>query len=360
MTRKAPDAKISGLNRPSRKLSLLIRLGLLVLFVALLYRFTNLRLLVSTLARISLGTFAACALLELAFYALESWRIQVLAGGTYSYRAIWRSRLLSALVSNFLPGMSSGELVRVFMLDTHRPGNKLNVALLLLANRLYGVLTLAALLLVSLLISRTQMSDTLRGRSLVVGFGLLVGLALPLALVHTRPVRGAMLKAIRKMDGKFRHIGTAFYLSIARFGAPRRSAFAIATSAVTTLLAVALFWLLGHAVGLELGPARWMLCVTMAGFSSFLPIGFGAIGPQDAGMALFAKLSGAPIESLLAVSLAIHVSRIAGTLPGLFYLHDAGPLLSGFFRSSRALLQSGKPTVDSRQSPQRDTNQRSE
>jgi hypothetical protein len=91
---------------------------------------------------------------------------------------------------------------------------------------------------------------------------------------------------------------------------------------VTTLLVVFEFWLLSASLGLDVQFSEWALLVSIISVITFLPVGIGAIGSQDAALALLAPYFGQSVESFVAISVLMHVIRVVGTLPGLLFLGE--------------------------------------
>src|SRR5205807_901644 len=110
-----------------------------------------------------------------------------------------------------------------------------------------------------------------------------------------------------------------------------------ASSTLSNACLVLQFWLVGRAVGADLGLVEWAVCVPVAAFASFLPIGLGSIGPQDATIVIIGKLTGHPIEPLLAVSVLLHVIQIVGTAPGLLWIGDSRAVVAEALRAGRAV-----------------------
>ena len=81
------------------------------------------------------------------------------------------------------------------------------------------------------------------------------------------------------------------------------------------------------------------LCVPVAAFVSFLPIGVGSVGPQDASIVDIGRLTGHPIEPLLAVSVLLHVVQIVATLPGLIWIGDSGTVIREALQAGRAVAR---------------------
>jgi uncharacterized membrane protein YbhN (UPF0104 family) len=316
---------------------------LLVGVIALLIRYVDFHRLLASVARINAATIAGCIALEWVFYAIESWRIRALAGRQYPYRAIWRSRLLATAVTNVLPGMGAGEVIRIFILDRARPGHKVFIGLTFLANRLYGVLSAMTLLLVALTLNIGGLASTSSSQAPLFAGAAALLVTVPLAF-RVPLVRKLIYSVLRRLHGGPRRLVRTLYRAMTRFSHPREWALALSTSLLTNLVVVCEFWLMGLATGLHMGLPMWIIIVSVSAFAGFLPVGFGSVGSQDASMALIGRIIGRPIEPFLAVSLAMHVVRIAGTLPGLLYMNDAGPILGDMASTGRAWFRRMRKT----------------
>ena len=319
-------------------LRIAVRVALLGAAVALFLHFADIRSVGRALTQMSLSVFAAALALDAGFYIVESWRLSRLSLGRYPFGALWRSRMVSALLSNILPGMASAELLRIFLVDRTRPGNKLYVALLLIANRLYGVLALSSLFLLAFAADRGHLPAFVGAHLVALSSVCLAALPLPL-LLRVRFVRVAMVVAIRRMRGRVKRIAYTVFNATAHFCDPRRWAIAVISSTVTNALVVLQFWVVGRAVGAGLSLTEWAVCVPVAAFASFLPIGFGSVGPQDATFVIVGRLTGHSIEQLLAVSVLMHVVQITSTLPGALFLGDTRAVIAEAVEAGRAVAR---------------------
>ena len=252
----------------------MLRLVLLFAVIALFVRYVDFHSLLTSVARINARTIALCIGLEWVFYAIESFRIRTLAGRVYPYRAVWRSRLLATAVTNVLPGMGAGEVIRVFILDRARPGHKVFIALTFLANRLYGVLSSATLLLAALALGLGAVASPLRGQAPLFAAGAVMLVALPLGF-RIPFLRGLVYSVLRRLHGGPRRLVRTLYRAMTRFSHPREWAIAVATSMITNLVVVCEFWLMGLATGLHMGLPLWIIVlVSVSAFAGFLPVRF--------------------------------------------------------------------------------------
>lgn len=274
------------------------------------------------LSKVSTIAVILCIGGELLFYAIESVKLLYLGSFKYSFSLILKSRFLTAFLANFAPGLIVGDVLRVFILDRYRPGNKLHVASMLVSSRLYGVLPLALILPVSALLN-PRLVDQFK-LPLILGcvcLGLIAWIS-PL-FVGYRWSRRIVFSSYRFSSvGVVRNLIRKIYFSFRIFGTRRNWLVASGTSLATTLIVIAEFWILSRALGLGVSFSEWALIVSVVSVVTFLPIGIGAIGSQDAALAMMASLFGQSLESFIAVSLLMHIVRIIGTLPGAVFVGE--------------------------------------
>ena len=251
--------------------------------------------------------------------------------------------MVTALVANVLPGMISAEVLRVFLVDRHRPGNKLYVGLLLLANRLYGLLALAALFLIAFSIDHQRLPLFVAAHRLPITLICISLLPTPL-LLRVRLLRAGMVRLIRRLRGRVKRVAYTVFSAVSHFCDPRRWALALGTSTLSNALVVLQFWIVGGSVGAGLTLTEWAICVPLSAIASFLPIGFGSIGPQDATFVIVGRLTGHSIERLLAVSVLMHVVQVAATLPGFLFLSDIRTVVSEAFAAGRSVARRSRGT----------------
>lgn len=312
----------------------LARMIVPLFLIILLLWFVDLGQLWLSLTQIGLLPFALVVSLEWAFYAVETFRIRVLSGNRYSLGAILRSRLLSVFAGNFLPGFASSELLRMLVLDKERPGNKIYLALLLLANRIYGLIGLAALLLIALIPKDSGLPVYMQDYRLQIATVCTAVLISPLVF-HLRRVRRLMAGWVRRQSGRVRHFVRMFYLALVEFADTSHWAAALSTSALTNVMTVFAFWLIGNSIGLHASFFLWLVSIPLVTIATFLPIGYGAVGTQDAAMVMLSQFLGESPESLLAVSITIHLVRILGSVPGALYYPDAIALIHSLRSNKR-------------------------
>ena len=289
--------------------------GLLCLFI-------DFNKFVREIQNVSLVVICMCVLSELAFYVIESVKLFFLGGFKYRFNPILHSRLLSAFLANFGPGMAVGDVLRVFILDRYKPGNKVYVASLLASGRIYGILPLAVVLPIFALLHSGLVEKV--GFPSILAAGL-VGLFIwcsPLFFNSRFNRRLLFTFYLLVKVVSIRRLTRKIYLAFRSFCSVQNWMVGSATSLVTTLVVIFEFWILSNSLGLDVRFSEWALLVSIISVVTFLPVGIGAIGSQDAALALLAPFFGQSVESFIAISVLMHVIRMLGTLPGLLFLGE--------------------------------------
>jgi len=315
MSRNDPEPKAAAQRKPW------LRWLLLLVLILAAASFLDLKRLFAELNKVSLLAIALCVGAEMLFYALECVRIWALSNRYYGFNALWRSRLTSVLVGNFLPGSGGGDVLRIFLLDSVKPGRKFYTLLLVVTSRVYGLLAMGAILPVALYFVRESLPVRVAINFPVAMLGCLIVASAPLIFVQ-RSSRRILVRGVHRFHGSWRSLARTLYLGTVTFARPRQWLVAITTSIATNLLVFLEFWVIGRSLDIDFGFSMWAFIVPLIAIASFLPIGFGPIGPQDASLVGVAKLFGKPPEVFLALSLCIHAIRILGMAAGTFYLDD--------------------------------------
>ena len=298
------------------------------------------------LKRLDTGLLALVLLLEWVFYGVESLRIHLLSRRSYPVGLILKTRLFSVFLGNILPGLAAAELTRVLLLDSHRPGRKIYLLLLLLANRLYGLISLAGLFLVAFLAQEVPLPPSIAPFIETIAAGCLAVLFFPLVFNWRRSRKTACWLVLR-VKGPLRKPARTLYQAVLHFSSPPIWLIATASSIATSFIAVLEFWLIATALGIASTLLLWTVWTPLIALGTFLPIGFGAFGSQDAGFTVMSQVLGQSVEPFLVLSLVVHAARFLGSLPGVLALPQARKVLTETLSSPwlRGLLR-----LDSRKS----------
>ena len=303
-----------------------MRLTLLVAIVGGLLLVIDRELLWNSFKKIGPYTVLICFCAEMAFCAIESYRIRFLSDWRHAFGIIWRARLLTGFLGNFLPGVVSADAMRVLLINKGRREGMLYTALLIIANRVYGLLALMGLMLVTLAVASASLPEIIQRQRWLIMVFCAVAVVLPLSL-RLRFIRYLAALGVRKMPGFLRRRLRSVYFAIIQFVNLKNWAFAMTTSMMTGSLAVFQFWMMSHTIDVPISYPMWMFIIPFVTIATLLPLGMGAIGTQDASLVGIGSILGLPPEPLLAISVCMHVTRLVGTLPGLLYLKDGLKLI---------------------------------
>jgi hypothetical protein len=313
-------------ERPARWKTLgafwLIKLGFLLAISVAIARDFDAATFTSALRAIGIAPLIACLGIDTLFFVVETFRLVFLSDGAYGFGLLLRSRYLSALIGVLLPGLAASDLVRVFLVDRERPGNKAGILVLLLGNRLYGVVSLVSLGIIAL--SQPAGAAFLQrahGWGPVGALGVAL-LTAPLWM-QWQPIQRLCASLLRGLPSFAAGPASRAYGALTAMTSFRHWLVAIVTCTFTNVLVVCEFWIVSRAVGAGVSFAEWCLFVPMVALATMLPLGIGAIGTQEAALLAASRLSGVRFEPLLLVSFAMHLVRIGGTLPGLAFFSDA-------------------------------------
>ena len=264
-----------------RRLRLALKLAVSVALVAWILSRAELSAVLATLSSADPRfILLAAALNPLGYLASVSrWRLLIRAqGGDARLGFLVQSFLAGVFFNNLLPSTIGGDAIRVY--DTARAGVPRAAAVaVVVVDRFLGLLALALFAVAGLLLSGAGAP----GFALWVTAGA-VALALAAAVLFL-PWRGsprlvarlaALLPArLGALAGKVAGAALAFR------GRGRVLAAAFAWSLVLQAAVVLNFWLLGRALGVEIGLARFFLVVPLALFVMMAPVSINAIGVRE-------------------------------------------------------------------------------
>jgi hypothetical protein len=299
----------------------LFRGALLAVVVLALLLAIDPKTLAKSFRQLDPATIAAAVALDLIFYAVECLRLTLLSSGRFSFVLNFRARLLSALLGNAMPGMAAAEGIRLLLLDAPKPGRKFYILLMLAANRVYVLLSLVtAVGALTLLAPTSELPPIIHEHRGVLALAVLA-IFLPL-LFRLRLLRRLSIALTLRAPPRIARILRTTHVAMLAFSRPLPWLHAAWTSLLATILAIALYWLVARGAGIDGSPFYWAIWMPVVILSTFLPIGFGAVGSQELGFALMSRTTGTPLERLLTMSIALHSVRILASVPGILFLTD--------------------------------------
>ena len=322
-------------NQKTSKRSFVLRGLFIVALLCALISLLDMGLLWQSFQKIGLVTVISCFTAEMLFCAIESQRICFLSAYRFDFTAIWRARLLTGFMGNFLPGVVSADAMRIILINRGRKDGLLYTALLIIANRVYGLLALFCLLLLSLVTRHSELPQAVQDIRWPLTLFCAAMTLLPLGL-RIRLVRYFLGTLLRKLPRFIRKPLRSVYLSGINFVNLKNWFFALTSSMVTGCLAIFQFWMISRTIGVAISFQLWIFLIPFITIATLLPLGFGAIGTQDMTLIGIGALLGMPPEPLLAVSVGMHLMRLIGTLPGIIFIKDGLNLAKAAF--------AGRPT----------------
>ena len=261
------------------------------------------------------------------FLTIDSFRLHLLSNKAYPVSLLLKSRLTTLLLANFMPGQLSGELLRVFLIDQFRPGRKLFLTLILLVNKVYGLLSVIFLFAVIYLFDS---SFIVISKSVIII--MILSFFIPLIL-NFKISQRAVLFILKNMSRFVRKFLLRFYLAIKKFSAPSIWLKVSLLCILSTLLAVFQTWILSESLNLNIPFSEWVLYTTFIFTLTFLPVSFGSFGTQDAGFFILAGYLGLRNEPFIAISITLHFFRIASALPSLLWIGEVNSVFLKIKRS---------------------------
>lgn len=318
---------------PARKwisgvLLALLSLGLLVALLSQI-RLADITRLAT---RLSLPQFGIAFLLYSGANVFRALRLASILGqgGLASLTAI---SAVHAFLNHLLP-FRSGELSLPFLLRTFQGRGLASGTLSLVVVRLYDTLSIALLMLGSLLVVRGELAPRLAATlGYVLGILAAALVAVFLALPHVLAATGRLLPACGAMLGNRGHRGGVrlaaamheMRIELAALTPRQRFVVLPLTSLLTQLCIYAFFYYAMRVMGIDIGFCKNMLASSGEMITGLLPVNMlGSIGTLEAGWAVGYALCGLPAADAIASGFVVHgLILLAGfimTLAGLALL----------------------------------------
>jgi hypothetical protein len=311
----------------------LLRIALSAATLYLLLREVGGRAVVQVLRAADLGPLLLAWLLFLLGVVVRTFRWRALLHGLGLRPPFWRLLklyLVGGFFNAFLPSGFGGDVVRVLELAQGDRGRRASAAVgTVFVDRLTGILSLMALGLVMLPFAG-GLAPWLRWTFLGVALTGLVGGGV---LLDGRLVRAitARLPGALSLAGEGRL--AQVYAAVTDCGA-RAIWQALALSTVFNLLNVAVHWLCGVAVGIEVGGGGfYFVAVPLLSLALLLPLSVGGLGARDWVAQLLFDAVAVPDAQAAGMSLSVYaVSAAAGLIGGAIYLVQG---VRGLFREAQ-------------------------
>lgn len=301
--------------------SFALRAAVTVALMALLLSQADLSTIGRQLASVDPRFFAGAALAQGFVMLLSAWRWRLLLerqGHAIPLLELTKITWIASFFGTFLPATAGNDLVRGQLL--HRRGVPLaDLVSSILVDRVIGTLALIFLTippLVILLQSQPGLEGVAWAVALLMVATFLAAFAGPKILRRARGWRlpGFLRKGLYGLD--------AVAAGCARLLRGRKTmAATIGLSLAVHALTIVLVYLVGRAVGVELGILYYALFVPLIWLLSLLPVSISGLGLRDAGfVALFGQV-GVPTERALTMSLLVFaIILLSSAVGGVLYL----------------------------------------
>jgi hypothetical protein len=289
----------------------------LAAFIAFVFFKMDYQLILNTCKKIGMPIFFACIALEMLFYALDSTKIWLFMEKKMSFSILMKSKLVALLGGNFLPGIVSGDVLRVVLVCGGSLNKVKTLAVALVASRVYSFCGLSVLVVVYFL-----------GRYYIYSF-LEVFLFLALGACFISIPLCWQFRFFKKRIFALTHFLRVSRKNFKTFNRTLNSYSSFSywskgtsLSMFSNFICVFQFYLISMKVIPEMAFLDWCIQVPIIALSTFLPIGFGAVGSQDFAMVSLASINQINVESMLGVSIVMHAARFVVSLFGLIYLNS--------------------------------------
>jgi len=219
-----------------------------------------------------------------------------------------KSYFKGAFFNQGLPTSIGGDGLRI--LDCTRQGQTEDAFYGVFIDRIIGLAGLLLLNIVALLANRTILPKQLTIVLFCLLSLLLSGL---LALFYLRRIRffsqGRVLSHLGRLSERYHQV----------YAAPFSAFIQVGLSVLTHLLAMAAFFILGRAMGLEYSLSVYLVLVPPVVLLLILPISLAGWGIREGALVGFFLLIGADKNAVVSFSLLYGVTALFASLPGLFF-----------------------------------------
>jgi len=262
----------------------------------------------------------ACVQVQVVLSA-ERWRLTALRLGCHLSRThAVGEYYLATLLNQLLPGGVAGDLLRVAR-NGRRTGSASSarsvasmprMAQSVVVERLAGQLALFIVLIFGMA-AWPLLSDEAVPRAGWLAVFALCGLALVVVVT----VRLIAYRASGRVRAAIEQFGPDLRRCWFEDRAWRRQ---VPLGLLISLSYVAVFLIVGRAIGETLPPAAWLLIVPLTLFGMLLPVGIGGWGVREAVAAVLWPLAGLSAEAGVATGILYGIVSLVGSLPGAFRL----------------------------------------
>jgi glycosyltransferase 2 family protein len=298
--------------------SALARLAVAAGLTAYILWISNPAAALEALTRADWRWIAAAVALVLADRTLNAYRWLVLLRPVTSSRpplsAVLRVFFVSTFVGTFLPASVGGDAVRAVALARHGVGLADSVASVL-ADRVFGALSILLVGAIAAAFAPASIPGWLPPATVAIAIAAFAGVGLGL---FSETTEGLALWLLRRLTrGRVLTAGTNLLESLRRYGRSGGALLNVLGGSISVqLLRIVQAWLLGRALGIELGLAPYLVYIPVILLIMLLPITVNGIGTSQAAFVWLFAESGVGAADAFALSVLFVALGVVGNLPG--------------------------------------------
>ena len=284
---------------------------------AILWRF-DVHTVIHLMSEYRVEYVVACAALFLSGCLVSVWRWQIFVP-EFGFFALLRYSFIGQLYSVILPGQVAGEVVKAYRIARGQ-SEKARVAASVLIDRVIGTLALLSLGCIGLWLSPRSVSAIL-SLSFLAAIALicasLIGLRMPVLYSYATsvlerlkgygPRSTRVAGSIANFFGIWREYGRVPVRLFASFG----------LGLVFQFLAVAIYAVFAHALGIEVALTDWLWITAIVSLAVILPVSIAGIGLREGALVGTLGYLGVQGERALALSFGIFALTLFGAVIGL-------------------------------------------
>jgi uncharacterized membrane protein YbhN (UPF0104 family) len=265
---------------------------------------------------VSLWLLAVALYLACQFVSSIRWQLLVQAIG---FGGWWGQYLAYSFIGTFfnlaLPTSVGGDVVRVWYLARQEGaapplGRRTGAFVSVLMDRASGLLVLLAVACVAALCSPVPLPAWIGGIAIAGGFAAMLAVLVLPFLTRLQPLFSPSPRLSRLLDGAILYVQR-----------PRELLLTTILALAIQLLNVALVWVIGQALGLQVPAMYYGILVPLIGLLTLLPVSLNGMGLREAGTVVLLAPLGVGPASAMTLAFLTFAASVAASLPGaLFYL----------------------------------------
>jgi uncharacterized protein (TIRG00374 family) len=310
-----------------------LRLGIMAGALAFLVRGMAWSQIGSTLRGARLSLLAATVGLNGFLMLAKSMRLRLLLNRRASLQICFLANLTSSAINNITP-LRGGDLARLWMLERHAQVTKSIAVIVALSERLFDILTLAALATVATWVAPAQRWAAVASPLLLAGAIVAFALA---RLAGAQRRSTPLTQGASAVASRFARLWVRLKPGISLLRSPGVTGASLGLSTVTWALEAGMVVLTARSLGLEIGFPLAIVLLLGINLALVLPSVPAGAGVFEAGATLVLLMAGFGKEDAVAFAVLYHaVQVIPVTLVGAAIVIRTGPTLGELSPSEEA------------------------